>query len=191
MTQPTTTSEDLEIFCRQVRSRSVENHAAVRQLVCAHLPGAAIGVLRQELDSMVRVIYILAQRDRAYRERLVQDAVAGRRWKRGDGKLVSDAEMVRLSGSLHGWTKSVYEFGCSFIHLSRFHDYHTRDPFQALPTKEREQIASHLRSYHGGGISASSHFTDLIHYLPAVVDKISSNLGSYVKTLEAGERLAG
>jgi hypothetical protein len=52
---------DIEDFCRQVRSRSKEHQQAMRLLSGASLAGQMVAILRQELDSMVRVIYLLAQ----------------------------------------------------------------------------------------------------------------------------------
>jgi hypothetical protein len=78
-----------------------------------------MAVLRQELDSMVRCIFLLSVSDRHYRNRLIADAVNGRQWRAQDGKgKLTDRDMVELSSKLHGWTRNVYAFGCGFIHLS-------------------------------------------------------------------------
>lgn len=82
---------EIETFCRQVRARSAENRQAM--LVLRALPGQMISVLRQELDSLVRVVFLLAQGDRSYRHRLIDDSVSGRRWCRRDSKQpVTDRE---------------------------------------------------------------------------------------------------
>ena len=41
-------------------------------LALSALPGQMVSVLRQELDSLVRVIFVLSQGDRAYRRQLVE-----------------------------------------------------------------------------------------------------------------------
>jgi hypothetical protein len=46
--------------------------------------------------------------------------------------------MVDLAQILQGWTRSVYKFGCAFIHLSSLHDYNERDPLSQLPAEEKE-----------------------------------------------------
>jgi hypothetical protein len=78
-----------------------------------------VAVLRQELDSMIRVIYLLSQSDIAFRDELIQASVEGKQWvAKGTKHRVTDKEMVELANELHGWTESVYRFGCAFIHLS-------------------------------------------------------------------------
>jgi hypothetical protein len=105
-------------FARQVRSRSNEHRHAMELLSRARLAGQMVSVLRQELDSMVRVIYLLAQ-DIPRRTALIESSVAGKRWlKQNSRSPVTDKEMVELAQHLRGWTSSVYKFGCAFIHLS-------------------------------------------------------------------------
>jgi hypothetical protein len=92
--------------------------------------------------------------------------------------------MVELSTKLHGWTRNVYAFGCGFIHLSAFHDYPNKDPFDSLTPQERNDIAQYLRSYHGVSMDSVTTFCDIERVLPAVFEKISDNLECYVKALE-------
>lgn len=174
---------NVETFCRQVRARSIENRQAMHALRV--LPGQMISVLRQELDSLVRMVFLLAQGDRSYRHRLIEDSVAGRRWRRRDSqRFVTDREMVDLTDTLHSWTRSVYAFGCAFIHLSNFHDHQVRDPLDQVTEEERRAILDHMRYYHGGPDGASPRFSDLIPYLPMVFTKIADNLECYVKAIE-------
>jgi len=174
---------EIETFCRQVRARSAENRQAM--LVLRALPGQMISVLRQELDSLVRVVFLLAQGDRSYRHRLIDDSVSGRRWCRRDSKQpVTDREMVDLTDTLHGWTKSVYAFGCAFIHLSNLHDHQARDPLDQISDTERKAILDHLRYYHGGPPGASPGFSEVVPYLPMVFTKIADHLECYVKEVE-------
>lgn len=180
----------LEFFSRMVRERSRENARALGVLMAQGLLGHVIGVLRQELDSLVRVIYLLSIEDANERARLVRAAVGGKRWTKRNGRgLVTDRSMVEVAQQLNGWTRSVYEFGCAFIHLSSYHDYMSRDPLDALNPSERQHILRHMRSYHGGPASDSPTFQELACYLPQVFHKIQDNLGSYLRSLEQGGRL--
>ncbi len=77
---------ELAIFCRQVRKRSQENREALLLLHGNALTGNIMGILRQELDSMVRCIFLLSVIDRQYRERLLHDSVMGKPWRTKDGK---------------------------------------------------------------------------------------------------------
>lgn len=110
--------------------------------------------------------------------------VAGNQWARESGGRVTDRQMVELADNLHGWTRSVYKFGCAFIHLSCFHDYNHRDPLSLLDSGEREAILGHMRHYHGGPCSPNPTFDDLSMYLPDVFRKVASNLEHYVVSLE-------
>ena len=72
---------ELTISCRQVRKRSQENSDALRLLHRSALIGNVMGILRQELDSMVRCIFLLSVTDRQYRERLIHESVTGVAWR--------------------------------------------------------------------------------------------------------------
>lgn len=179
--------QSLAIFLRQVRSRSQEHQRAMQLLAGARLAGQMVSVLRQELDSMVRVIYLLTQRPER-RELLIDASVRGEQWSRTSSRAkVTDKEMVELAQTLQGWTQSVYKFGCAFIHLSGLHDYNDRDPLSQLPGEERKDILAHCRYYHGGPAPAAESFEDLVPYLPRVLAKIAGNLECYLKALEDGE----
>jgi hypothetical protein len=67
---------NIEIFLRQVRSRSLEHQRAMQLLARARLAGQMVSVLRQELDSMVRVIYLLTE-SAERREALIDASVRG------------------------------------------------------------------------------------------------------------------
>lgn len=138
---------------------------------------------------MIRVIYLLTQTE-GRREALIDASIRGEKWAQAASRAkVTDKEMVDLAQTLQGWTKSVYKFGCSFIHLSCLHDYSDRDPLWQLPAEEREAILAHCRYYHGGPHPSASAFEDLVPYLPRVFEKIAGNLEHYLKELENGALL--
>lgn len=184
----------LNTFCRQVRSRSAEYAKAMHVLKSHQLPGVMGSLLRQELDSMIRVIYLLATTDMSERQRLIEASVAGKRWKRinrkDKKKYITDHDMEKLSTKLHDWAENVYKFGCNFIHLSSAHDYNDRDPFVNLPAETQREIIDYLRFYHGGRPTQEHPtFDDLTPLFPEVFEKISGNLKTHLKQLEAGEIL--
>ncbi|WP_131997901.1 hypothetical protein [Acidipila rosea] len=142
-------------------------------------------ILRQELDSLVRVIFLLSQADRSYRSALITDSVNGRPWtKKGAKGRIRDREMVELSKYLFNWARNVYQFGCAFIHLSNFHDYATRDPMESVSKADRATIASYLNYYHSVELGPNVTFSEILPLLPKVFEKISSNLDCYLKVLE-------
>ncbi|HMP03889.1 MAG TPA: hypothetical protein PKD86_09355 [Gemmatales bacterium] len=178
----------LTTFCRQVRARSEEHRQAIHLLHGRRLLSQVVAILRQELDSMVRVIFLLSIADKPYRHQLIDASVNGEKWTaKGKKACITDREMVELAQTLQGWTQSVYKFGCAFIHLSSFHDHEHRDPFLALPNDEKAAILKHMRHYHGGPAEVDPSFEDLLPYLPQVFEKVAGNLDCYLKQLEAEE----
>lgn len=179
---------DTQTFCEMVRNRSEENRRAIQCFPSPH--GAlspAIAILRLELDSMVRVIYLLSVEDPDERSRLIRSTMQGEKWKvqTANGKLrnVTDREMVDRAQQLQGWTQSVYLFGCAFVHLSDFHNHLVQNPFQRLPDSEKQNILRHMREYHGGPLHDDPDMAELSAYVPRVFDKIAGNLKCYVDQL--------
>lgn len=181
-------TDNVEIFVRQVRNRSQEHLRAFDLVYGSGLYGQCISILRQELDSMVRVIYLLSQPiDR--RNELISMSVDGKQWTRQNSKRrLTDFEMVSVARELHGWTRSVYLFGCAFIHLSNLHDYNDRDPYLALPEGKRLSILKHCRDYHSAPTVEHPTAIDFIPILPEILKKITSNLGWYLECLEKNEQ---
>jgi hypothetical protein len=150
--------------------------------------GVAFSILRLELDSMIRVIYLLAIPDLDERSRLVDSILQGKGWRRKTAKgkwiKITDKEMVDLSQRLQGWTKSVYKFGCAFIHLSDFHNNQNKYLFSKLTNTEKLDILTHMRHYHGGPSTDNPSMQELAAYIPQVFEKISSNLECYLRQFE-------
>lgn len=140
---------------------------------------------------MVRVIYLLSMKDLAERKRLIQSTLRGEKWKvvgaKGKVRDVTDRKMVDLSQQLQGWTQSVYRFGCAFVHLSDFHNHFAENPFERLSAVEKQNVLSHMRSYHGGPLHDNPNMEELSTYLPQVFEKMSGNLKCYLEQLENGE----
>ncbi|MCF6442320.1 hypothetical protein L1077_23110, partial [Pseudoalteromonas luteoviolacea] len=176
-------------FCSILRKRSAEHKEAINKVQGLH--GIVVSILRQELDSMVRAIYLLNISEQDELERLVKQTLDGEVWTvltaKGKVAKVTDRDMVELSNELNGWTRSVYKFGCSFIHLSNYHDYSSENPFDQLTEDDQASILEHMRKYHGGPMSDSPSFTELAYYFPSVFKKISGNLECYIKELESKE----
>lgn len=186
--RPSTDSDTpLAIFCRQIGARSAEHRKAMFLMHGNDLIGQCISILRQELDSMVRVLYLLSLDDITWRDELIRASVDGKEWKRRNGKgRITDAEMLQHAERLQGWARMVYKFGCSFIHLSRYHDYHSRDALENLSNEERRSIREFMDHYHGAHVPHEFSLFDLSPYLFRVFDKISSNLDHYVRDLANG-----
>jgi hypothetical protein len=152
------------------------------------LPGQQFGILRQELDSMIRVIYLL-RLNLPDRETVAKGVLAGQGFCYANGRRITDRDMLVVAEKLHGWSRNVYTFGCAFIHLSSLHAYASVDPLDQLTSDERHTIADHINYYHGARLTERSHFADLIPFLPRVLAKITGNLSCYLDNLEEGESI--
>jgi hypothetical protein len=185
-------NSDTKTFCTMIRNRSEENRRAMNCFSTTHsVLSPAFSILRQELDSMIRVIYLLEIPDLEERQRLIRSTLAGKRWEvsthKGKARKVTDKEMVDLAQQLQGWTQSVYKFGCAFVHLSDFHNHQAQNPFQKLTKTEQQNVLTHMRNYHGGPMSNSPSMDEFSKYLPQIFDKIAGNLGCYLQHLENNE----
>lgn len=94
---------------------------------------------------------------------------------------------MKAADSMHGWANSVYRFSCAFIHLSKLHGYDGCNPLGGLEAGERQEILSHMRSYHGGPRSDEPSLQELVEYVPAIFKKVRDNLGCYLSYLRRGE----
>lgn len=169
----------LQKFCRIIRQRSEENKKAMSLLVENRLLGNAVSVLRQELDSMVRIIYLLScPKDR--RLTLINNTLDGAKWN------VTDRTMVDYSNQYWGWTQFVYKFGCAFIHLSQFHAYLTEDPFSKISDTDKQAITSYLHQYHEFPMNEDLTVLTLEPYLLKVFEKVSDNMLYELQKLERG-----
>lgn len=171
-------------FCKILRDRSAEHVSAGRLMHANGHYGQIISILRQELDSLVRAVYLLSK-DLNTRSHFINQTLQNVRWTLPDSRtVVTDRQMVDLTDTLHGWTNSVYKLGCAFIHLSPLVDYKNGNPFRKLSQTEIIIIKMHLHNYHGFSLTDDLDMTTIKPYLLRVLDKVSSNLECYIEYLE-------
>lgn len=96
-------------FCSVIRRRSKKNQEAIKGGCIVGLPPSpTFSILRQELDSMVRVIFLLNIKDNNERMRYTDDLMNGVKWKtkttNGKIKTVLDKDMIGISQNFRGWT---------------------------------------------------------------------------------------
>lgn len=182
-----TKKEQINQFCKLVRQRSNDNRNAVKLLYDNKLYANAFAILRQELDSLVRVLHILLQNEEPRKIQLIESCLQGNRWN------ITDASMVTEANKLNGWEKFVYKFGCSFIHLSNLHDFNAIKPSEILTEQERTDIVSYINNYHYWDKTEKFpiNFTldDISLQLLNIFEKIADNLECYLKKLETNKKL--
>jgi len=166
-----------------IQKRSEENKNALNLLVSQRLFGACISIMRQELDSFIRVMYLGRLSEPSERERLMKQTLSGEKWTvlttNNKWKQVTDNDMVEKANELKGYIHYVYKFGCGFIHLSDFHDYETVNPFDKLNETERTDIRYYLNHFHHFPIDSALTVETVSKLIPNVFEKISSNLICY------------
>ena len=172
-------------FCSTIRDRTKEHKEAFDTLMNNGNYGVAIGLLRQELDSLIHATYISCLGPKTVEaKRLVNDFLIGNKWyhitAKGKKQLITDKEMVELEG---GWVTMVYHFGCKLIHLSDYHSYSRNDPFQKMTADQIAEVIGYLEYYHGYPFSDIS-MNKFVPYLPKIIQKIIDNCAYYVNDIE-------
>jgi hypothetical protein len=72
----------LEEFCRQIRARSTEHRKAISLLYDNDLMAPLAAIIRQELDSIFRVIYLLTISNLEFHLDFIRSSVEGTPWKK-------------------------------------------------------------------------------------------------------------
>ncbi len=177
-------------FCEIIRKRSKDHKQAM--LLVSPIHSVAAAILRMELDSMVRVLYLLSITEIEERIRLIEQTLSNKKWtsitEKGKWKKISDKDMVDHAYKFRGWALLVYQLGCSFIHLTSYHDY-PQSPLELMDESDKENILRYMRQYHGGPQADNPSFKEFASYFPNVLEKIADNLECYVRDLEKGEIL--
>jgi hypothetical protein len=172
---------------RLVDKRSREHDVAFKLLYEQHLYGACAGLVRQEIDNLMRVDYLAFHIPLSDRDGLCRDALSGTRWEKtskgGKPEAIKDLDFHTLAACNHSWVSLAYRYCSKFIHLTNFWDYDSSDPVVTMPATDREQMISYLNTYHG--LQGNTLTMDqLIEYLPMVFEKIRSNVEFYVSEEE-------
>ena len=173
----------LEKFIKQINARSNENQNAFNLLYEKKCYGVCIGIIRQELDSLLRASYLIDSNGYDFRFNafdLIKNSVEIGEWKflNDNHKMQSVRDREMLSEG--GWEEVVYNFGCGLIHLSDKHLYRDFDPIIKLSVKEKGNIIGYLKKYHEYDKEAVN-MGDIINYLPKIYQKIYESIEYYLK----------
>lgn len=145
-----------------------------------NLLSTQMSTIREEVDSLLRVIYLLGVSDYNELTDIIGNSFDQRMFgpTRADGgtRRILDKSMIEAAAAQFDWLETLYDFGCSFIHLTGLHSYQERDPFRMLSPSEQEVIVEFVNRYYRATISANSQFTEVAHYLPQIFRKVAENL---------------
>ena len=172
---------NLEKFCSIVKKRSEENAQSIKLLYENKLYGNCVAILRQELDSMVRVLFLLSQPPNI-REQLINQTLNNEKWKIGN-KQIKDFMLVDSVINFHGWARNVYYFECAFIHLSSYSNYFDEDIFNTISKPEKEVIKNFMVQYQEFPQNLELNFETIKPYILKIFDKINGNLACHLEDL--------
>lgn len=180
-------------FIELIQNRSKENAESLKDDFAKGRIGKCFETLRTELDSFIRVMYLGRIAVVSERERLMQQTLSGEKWTvltaNNKWRQVTDKDMVDKASELLGYVHYVYKFGCSFIHLSNFHNYSQSNPFDKLSETEKTDIKNYLNNYHHFPVENELNVESVTNYIPKVFEKISSNLTSYFSNILNNEMI--
>lgn len=171
------------------RSRSSENTKAFALLYDSQLYLICTGLIRQELDTLLRLSYLWHEKTPpeiaiSLMKKTVQ---GGKKWsyqnEKGKNVILRDKDLVEFAHPLYSWEKVVYDFGCKAIHLSDLHMYQNCDPLVSIDQETKKLIIQYLKEYHFYNKTDVS-ISDIFSHLPLVMSKISSNVEFYFEELE-------
>lgn len=174
-------------FVELIRNRSEDNKSAILLMFDKGLISNCLSTLRQELDSFVRIIFLGRINDISERRRLMKQTLNNEKWivltSNNKSRVVTDRDMIERATELKGYVSYVYKFGCSFIHLSNFHNYRNINPFESLSYSQRLDIKIYLHQYHGFPMEKSLNVDNVAKLIPDVFSKISENMSFYLEEI--------
>jgi len=166
-------------FVDLVKNRSKENIESFNLLYEKGLYGNCVSVLRQELDSYIRVLFINGHTEK---DAFISQILSDKKLKDKD-KTITDRAMLEYLKPSHmdAWEESyIYQIGCFFVHLSNFHNYKTENPFQNISQADKENIVEFIKDKHSWEADTSNidinKIESVIPFLPLIIKKISANL---------------
>lgn len=144
--------------------------------------GSCISLLCQELNQVVRVLYLLNIAPDE-RNRLIEFTLNDKKWYIAEAnrkkKYITEETFSVFTNSFGGWEKAICEFGESFKTVSGSLTHPMKDPVTALQADERDKIHRYITSYHDRNFPANFTIDELTPMLPVVFDRIAESLRAY------------
>lgn len=173
-------------YSRLILHRLDENWKSFSILYDLKHYGNCISILCQELDQSIRLLFLL-KRNEFERESFIHSTLNSQKWhlpgNERKKEFITDEMLIDFAQTLTGWERSIYEFGFAFKSLSNSYNYMLKDPIRSLNETERSKIHAYIANYHSADFPSGYKLPDLIPLLPAIFEKLSTNLRSYMKQL--------
>jgi len=181
-------TNDIEEFCSIVTKRSQENLNSLLLLLENGNFSIAIGLLRQELDSLIRVAYLCdINPSKEEAKELISNMLQGKQWKKlrnNKSIRITDREMINLASKIGGWVEIIYSFGNKLIHLS---DMHSNNPTKNITIEEKNEIIKYLSDYHQYPYKDINK-VHIEEYLPKIMKKLVENVAFYVEEIKKSNK---
>ena len=187
-------------FFEAIKKRSDEHKKAFEFAVQEKLYGQMGAIIRQELDSLLRVDYFKRLSEQEKKDTLAKFLANEKRTFPSDANMLEtntikyelpskdcDEEIELMLGAMSmGWTRFIYSIGCSLIHLTQLHNSGEVEPQLAFTDEERREIVEGVNCWQKLAMKSSFRisqdftFNDLVMAAPAAFHKLRSNLiGEY------------
>ncbi|MEP6615862.1 MAG: hypothetical protein ABJA57_04755 [Ginsengibacter sp.] len=170
-------------FIKLIGERSSVDNSLLSSLLDQNLYAQAIAILSQDIDSLLRVAYLLTIGDRTERNNLMESMVKGEEWKSGK-KNTSGTDMAATVVHYNKWISEVFDFGNLFSNITDHHDLKKDDPLVSLSSIQKTTMRYYLSTYHQFSYDMQMTFLNVSAYLPKVAAKVSSNLKRNMVDLE-------
>jgi len=149
--------------------------------------GNCISILCQELDQIVRLLFLLNSRAED-RRLFMESSINSHKWFRMNSEnkkeLITEEILLKFTDTLNGWDRAVYEFGFAFNNLSSNFNYGSKDPIKSMSDVDRQNLYKYITEYHVKDFPREFTLGDLVPILPAIIKLISKNLLAYLEMLE-------
>lgn len=168
-----------EAYTRLISHTLKENWKSFSILFELKHYGNCISIMCQELDQVIRLLYLIKSRSHE-KDELIAQAINSQKWflLGPDRKktYITEETLSEFAKTLTGWEKAIYEFGLAFKSLSSNYNYILKDPIKGMKDAERDKIHAYIVEYHDKDFPADFALGNLIPELQAIFERISENL---------------
>ena len=177
--------EKVKKYCEVVKKSSNENKESINILFEKQLYKNCMAILRQELELYTKTLFLITL-EPSQRDVFMNDFLENKPWRKEkiNGKNVTDRfilNQIQKSKINSGWEAVSYKFGCSFIHLSIFHDLEDKNILSHI--EDKVNIVYYINQYHHGHLNIEFDFNDIKPYILDIFNKIKDNMESYLNEL--------
>jgi hypothetical protein len=175
-------------FFEAIKQRSEEHQKAFDFAMKEKLYSQVGSIIRQELDSLIRLNYYRSL-NFAKKQELLRNFFAGDKAFPSDKNLIAqfDPESLLYRLPFLGWAEHIYKVGCAFVHLTQMHNWEQGEPELTFTDEERKDIVMNVNWWQKEymktdfALKSDFSFTDLVAVAPGIFNKLRTNLLGEIK----------